>query len=346
MPGHRQSELADNPMFWQVCGLPDQLRHALDCLIFNVRETRKAAICGMGTCATAGRIISEYMDEAGGRQVQVLKGIDMPAWVDKDTTVIVISYSGNTQETLHSYRSAMRKGAQVVCITAGGRLAEMANQDGCTVISVPGGYESRGALGFMVGFTFKVLMAAGFIPSDEDLSSVIPSLRQHLLQYTETDDNEARKIAELCGDKAVVVYSFFNMLSASLRWKSQINENSRVLAFCGTMPEFNHNELVGWTADEKMSGDFFPIVLLDDGASKMLRCMAETPVDMLKDSGVDVYVHHISGGSVLEKTLKAVITGDIVSLYLQGMVRDSHRYATSVDDIKGIMERGRSPRRR
>lgn len=322
--------ISKNPMYAQISGLPDQIRSAVDKGVMDIRETGRAAICGMGTCAIAGRIVSEYMDNCGSRPVPVLKGIDMPAWVDSDTTVIVISYSGRTVETLQSYRNAVQKGAQVVCITSGGDLGEMCGQDGGVLIPLPGGFVSRGALGYMVGSILAVLKQAGFIRSTDDLTSILPMLEEHIRSLQGDEDNDAVRIARNIGTKAPVIYSYFNMLSASLSWKSQINENSKVLAFCGTLPEFNHNELVGWTSDLKIGESFYPIILMDDGASSLLTYMAETPMDMIRKKGIPVEEYHVTGVNLLEKTLKAIVTGGFVSLYLDVLNADRR----SAEDAK------------
>ena len=331
-----ESVIADTAMYPQIARLPDHISFALNTMVFNVRPTPKVAVCGMGSCAIAGEIVSDYMDGMGRNALPVIKGIDLPKWVDSDTTVIAISYSGNTHETLHLYRNAVRRGCQVVCVTSGGELEDLCIRDGNVIFSIPGGFQSRGALGYMVGFILVILKAIGHIDSLKDVEDALPVLREYTQRYMNGDDNEAYEIAKGCKGRIPVIYSFFNMRSAACRWKSQINENSKMLSFSGTIPEFNHNELVGWTGDS-VNEKFYPIVLLDDGASQMLKYMAETPIGMLMDSGTEVYVHHISGKNILEKTLKAIITGDFVSLYLAYLRGVDPVSDEQVDKTKGMV---------
>ena len=331
-----QSIIADTKMYPQVARLPEHIEFALNCMVFNLRNTSKAIVCGMGTCNIAGLIVSDYLDAMKKSPLPMAKGIDLPKWVDKDTTVIVVSYSGDTVETLRLYNSAVKVGAQVVCITAGGDLEELCIKDDNIMLSIPGGFQSRGAIGYMIGYILLVLNNIGLLDNMEEISETIRSVKQYRNELISSDDNEAEIIAERIYGKVPSVYSFFNMKSVAYRWKSQLNENSKVLSFYGTMPEFNHNELMGWTNDVQIM-DYLPVIIFDDGVSSMLKAMAETPIGMMMDKGIKVYVYHVKGANILEKMLKAILTGDFVSLYLAHL----NGVDPSTDDVRIVADSAR-----
>ena len=321
-----RSIIAGTKMYPQVAKLPEHIEFALNCMVFNLRPTKRAIVCGMGTCSIAGAIVSDYLDAMQHTSLALAKGIDLPKWVDKDTTVIVISYSGDTEETLHLYQAAKKTGAQIVCMTSGGELEEQCIKDDNVMLSIPGGFKSRGAIGYMIGYILLILHNIGMVDSLDEVFDSLKGVKEYRDELIKSDDNEAKKIADHIYGKVPAVYSFFSMRSVAYRWKSQFNENSKMLSFYGTMPEFNHNELVGWTNDS-MIKDYTPVILFDDGVSKMLKAMAETPISMIQERGISVYVHHIDGSNALEKMLKAVLTGDFVSLYLA--------YLNGVDPASG-----------
>lgn len=302
-------------MYPQIAKLPEQIEFALNNMIFSIRSTSKALVCGMGTCAIAGMFVGDYMDVMQKALLPVAKGIELPKWVDEDTTVMVISYSGNTDETLKLYHDALKTKAQIVCITAGGRLEDTCIEDGKILLSIPGGFQSRGALGYMIGYILLTLNRIGMIDSAKDVAAALPPVKAYRDRLMQSDSNEAAEIAKMIHGKIPAVYSFFTMRSVAYRWKAQFNENSKSLSFYGTMPEFNHNELMGWTIDE-MAQDCIPILLFDEDVSDMLRAMAETPIGMILDRGMEAYIHRIKGISHLEKMLKTILTGDFTSLYL------------------------------
>ncbi len=312
------------------------MESALSSIITDLKHTRKVAVCGMGTCSIAGEIISDYMDGMKGSPITVVKGVDLPKWVDSNTTVIVLSYSGNTKETINLYRAAVRKKAQVVCITSGGLLNDLCERDGNTLVRMVPGYHSRGALGFMIGYIAVVLVAIGLLDSLEDFNNAIPAVKEHRDTFADNEDNEAHHMSHIIDKKVPVIYTYFNMRSVGIRWKSQINENAKMMSFSGTIPEFNHNELVGWTEDNTDS--FIPVVILDEDASPMLKCMADAPISMMIDKGSVIYKYHIKGKNILEKSLKAMVTGDFLSLYLAESRHENPLNSDAVDKIKEIIE--------
>ena len=333
-----QSIISDTKMYPQAARLPEHIEFAMNCMVFNLRQTSKAIVCGMGTCNIAGQIVSDYLDAMKKTPLPMAKGIELPKWVDRDTTVIVISYSGNTAETLNLYRAAVRTGAQIVCITAGGQLEQMCVKDDNIMLSIPGGFQSRGAIGYMIGYILLTLNNIGLLDNTEEISETLKTVKAFRNDLIGSDDNEAKTIADRIYGKVPAIYSFFSMRSVAYRWKSQINENSKTLSFYGTMPEFNHNELMGWTNDE-MIRDYIPVIIFDDGVSSMLKAMAETPIGMIMDRGINVYVYHLKGGNALEKMLKALIMGDFVSLYLAHL----NGVDPSSDDISMISEAQQAP---
>lgn len=316
--------ISGSSMYKQVVKLPEQIEFALNNMIFSIRPTSKAIICGMGTCAIAGMVVADYMDVMQKHPLPVAKGIELPKWVDSDTTAIVISYSGDTDETLKLYSDAFKSKAQIVCITSGGALEDLCIKNGNILLSIPGGFQSRGAIGYMIGYILLALNNIGLINCTADVIAALPGVKAHRTALMALEENEAPIIAKRIDRRIPAIYSFFTMKSVAYRWKAQLNENSKSLSFYGTMPEFNHNELMGWTVDE-MARECIPIVIFDDDVSEMLKAMAETPIGMILDRGMEAYIYHVKGVNHLEKMLKAILTGDFVSLYL------AHEYGMDPD---------------
>ncbi|MDR2846608.1 MAG: hypothetical protein LBV63_04935, partial [Candidatus Methanoplasma sp.] len=131
----------------------------------------------------------------------------------------------------------------------------------------------------------------------------------------EPDNTEVEDITAMLLNKIPVIYSLANMRSSAIRWKTQINENSKFISFCGSLPEFNHNEIVGWTVD-KQNTMFMPVILYDDDASDVIKCMTDTSIDILQDKELKLVSYHVSGSNNLEKNLKCIMLGDLVSLQL------------------------------
>ncbi|MCL1905303.1 MAG: SIS domain-containing protein, partial [Methanomassiliicoccaceae archaeon] len=299
--------------------MPEQIEVALNFPMIGIPKRSKVCICGMGASAMAGEIMSDFADESSGVPITVVRSAELPKWVDKDTAAIVMSYAGDTPETLALYDQALSRGCDIICITSGGELKERAVSEGSALIEVPPGLLTRSALGYMLGCTASVFEEMGVCGSRTELNKLLPSLKEYRNSLTDdAADNEAMAIAKTISGKIPVIYSLVNMRAAAIRWKMQINENSRMMAFCGTIPEFNHNEIMGWTED-KVSGEFIPIIIYDSDSAEVLKLMTDTLCRVLKSNGIDPLIFKVKGSNDLEKNLISIILGDLVSIYLAYM---------------------------
>ena len=309
------SEIAGSDMYNHVISFPEQIESAVNSEIPDVQRADKICICGMGASAMAGDIISDFSDGFSKVPITVVRGIEFPKWVDKDTTVIMISYSGETKETLEAYKDALKRKCTIICVTSGGTLAALCEKNGNTLFKMLPGLISRGTLGYMIGYLGVILEKMGLCKFRDVISEIVARLKILRDSIVSNDDNIAMQMAKTLFGKVPVIYSLYNMRSAAMRWKSQINENSKMIAFCGTIPEFNHNEIVGWTED-LVSEKFTPVILYDDNATEMLKYMTDTSLAMLMDRGLEVCLYHVEGVNALEKCLRCILLGDFVSLYL------------------------------
>lgn len=307
--------ISDTRMYSQVVGFPDQIEAALDADLGELPDFDNICICGIGSSALSGDIIADYTAEVSDTFIPVIRGIWTPRWITSKTLAIIVSYSGNTHETLISYKQIMSRGARIIALTSGGQLRRDAEEHGSRVVLMPTGLQSRGALGYMIGYLANIIQRLGVCDASDELRSMLPALRNRCAQLA-SEDGEAREIASRLYGKVPVIYTPANMQSSAVRWKNQINENCKTMCFDGSIPEFNHNEIIGWTDDESNNKKFVPVVLYDDGASGTLKSMIEASMKVVGDKEIMFTVHHFNGDSNLEKNLRCIILGDFVSLYL------------------------------
>src|SRR5205085_8722208 len=122
-----------------------------------VEGIRNIVVLGMGGSGIAGDVLAATANAALPVPVVVLKQIRTPRFVDRATLAFAVSYSGNTDETLAMSQGAIDAGAQVVAISAGGKLAELAAAAGALHVACPGGFMPRAALGALVAPLFVAL---------------------------------------------------------------------------------------------------------------------------------------------------------------------------------------------
>ncbi len=235
-----------------VLALPEHLRDALwrvESAIMQGWDTSSGlVVAGMGGSAIGGALARAALGDHASRPIFVTRAYGLPPWTTPDTMVLCASYSGNTEETLACYESAGALGAQRVVVTTGGRLAEMARADGVPVIPLPGGFQPRAAVAYMTVAALEVAALCGAGPRLTSEIDVAASHTEQLVAEWGPDageDSPAKTVARgLLGTIPVVAGAGLTTPIA-YRWKTQINENSKLPCFTHELPELDHNELVG-----------------------------------------------------------------------------------------------------
>ncbi len=292
-----------------------QLKEAADiaekAVLEKAQNIQHVVVTGLGGSGIGGTVIAELISDSCSVPVLVNKDYFLPAYVGKNSLVIVSSYSGNTEETLQAMESALQKGAQIVCITSGGKIREIAKQHQLGCIEIPGGMPPRSCFGYSLVQLQKVMVVNGFAPSTlfDDLKKAIA-----LLDSEEQEiQKEAMDLAKKLHGKFAMLYSLGTCEGAVVRFRQQINENGKMLCCHHTFPEMNHNELVGWVDDDK---DLAVVTFRTsyDYARTVKRYEVCKPLfEKLSSSVTDVVA---KGSSKLEQFLYLVHLGDWASCYL------------------------------
>lgn len=136
--------------------------------------------------------------------------------------------------------------------------------------------------------------------------------------------------------KIPVIYGAPNLSAAALRMKTQINENSKVIAFSGILPEFNHNEIVGWYDDDNKVF-FHPFLMIDDNFEEIASIIKATK-GVLVSRDVELDILKVKGKSIIERNIYAVLFGDYVSLYLAALRGIDPCDVSPIVDIKGRLD--------
>ena len=246
----------------------------------------------------------------------------LPKFVDGSSLVIVSSYSGNTEESLSCYEDARIKGAQIIGIASGGRLAQQAFQYGVPIITIPGGAPPRTALGYLTIPLLIFLSKVGLATIESDVFNETEKLlaQKALLYAPETKENIALNLAEQLKNKIPILYTTSDFLyPVGMRWKGQFSENAKVLAFCNFFPELNHNEIVGWERLPRMLNNFQIIYLRDreDHYRNQERMMITQ--EILEKVTPPIIELYTEGTSRLARLFSLICLGDWVSFYLAVM---------------------------
>ena len=167
--------------------------------------------------------------------------------------MVVVSYSGQTEESLACAEQARSRGCAPVCVTSGGSLGAFAEREGLPLVAVPGGGQPRAAVGSLSTALLAALEAAGLC---HDHAADVAGDRARSSRRTTTcsapraatSRTRRRRWRGGCEKRLAVVYGAGPTAPVARRWKGQINENAKAPAFFNELPELDHNELMGWTS--------------------------------------------------------------------------------------------------
>jgi glucose/mannose-6-phosphate isomerase len=228
---------------------PNNLLQALD--IAEENPLRKSypqfsniLICGLGGSGIGGKLVANWLQNELDVPVNFCQDYTLPKYVNNKTLVIASSYSGDTEETLSSVEQAHQRGASIIAITSGGKLAEFCKKHNYEYILVPGGNPPRTQLAFSIVQLTHIFSQLKMIKSET--VQEFKSASELLIADSEQIHSEAKQLAAFIHGKELIIYSDAKDEAVAIRARQQFNENSKILCSHHVIPEMNHNELVGW----------------------------------------------------------------------------------------------------
>jgi len=291
-------------------------------------------VTGLGGSGIGGTIVSQLVSDNMKIPLLVNNDYGLPAYVGKDSLVIVSSYSGNTEETLSAMEIALEKGAEVACISAGGKVVELAKEKGLNFIQIPTGIPPRGSFGLNSPQLFYVLQQYGLI--DGSFEKEILDAADSIDKHEEAIKKEARVIAEVIKDSIPVVYSDAAYAGVSIRLRQQINENAKMLCWHHVFPEMNHNELVGWAGGDKR---FSVILMRTEGDHLRTQLRMNLSKAIFKKHTEKVVEMHAKGDSIIERSYYLIHLGDWMSVILADMKGVDAIEVDVIDFLKGELSK-------
>ena len=335
-------------MYSVLCDWPGQARTGMD--VGNAvplggidgAGLSNMIVCGMGGSAIGGDVLRVFAELRARIPIAVNRGYSLPGYAGPGTLVVVMSYSGNTEESLSAYDEARRRRTQLVVVTSGGALLDRAEADGVPAAIIPGGLAPRCALGYLF---FPLLMIAARLDildiEQSALQSALATLEFNTREYAAYDDvtNKAIEIAERLRGRLPVLYGAQAGLDAVLqRWRCQIEENAKMLAYSNVFPEMNHNEIVGWELNPDLLRRIAVVVLHDRADHPQIRRRITVTLDIIRPHAADIIEVYADEEQPLARILGLICLGDWVSFYL-AMTSSVDPYPiVNIDRLKKALE--------
>lgn len=295
-----------------------QLLHDFNVTFTPQGDIQNVVLAGMGGSA----LYAVFTGVWPGVSVpfEISRNYDIPGYVNENTLFIASSYSGNTEETLEALTQAEAKGAQIVVFAAGGKLADRAKQAGYPFFEIPGGIQPRMSTFYFLSAIMQLFEPLGLVPQGSlkelrDAGEWVSQQIETWLPTVPTASNAAKRLAlELMG-KSIVVYSGPKLFPACNKWKICMNENAKNVAWRNELPEFNHNEFIGWSS-HPIDKPYAVIELRSNLEHPRVQKRFEVTNRLLSGKRPAPEIVEVVGETLPQQLLWAANFGDFTSLYL------------------------------
>ncbi|MBC7194690.1 MAG: bifunctional phosphoglucose/phosphomannose isomerase, partial [Caldisericia bacterium] len=147
------------------------------------------------------------------------------------------------------------------------------------------------------------------------------------------ENNLGDEISEKIKNKIPIIYSSDSLTPVGLRWKQEINENSKYIAYNLSFPELNHNESVFWESKEFKDKITF-IILRDKYDSPQMKKRIDISIELLKDRDWETLEFYSFGEKPLLNLYSLIPLGDYISIKLAYLKNVEPLPVKIIDELK------------
>lgn len=282
----------------------------------DIAKIKNVIVTGLGGSAIGGDLLQNFLRDELKYPYQVNRNYQLPFYANENTLVVASSYSGNTEETISALNDAIKRKCQIVCITTGGKLEELAKENSIPYANLMKGFQPRYAL-YLNFFALLKLISSLKLVSDQNkvVEKSISLLKKKAEDYSK-EKNETIKLAEDLIGFIPIIYSVSDVTSVvAVRLKGQFNENSKMHAFYNFYPELDHNEIMGWEG-YRSTMNFKVINILDDDYNEQIKKRFEITSYLIKKNGGEIINLRSNEENFKLRLIDLIYLGDWVTYYL------------------------------
>jgi glucose/mannose-6-phosphate isomerase len=293
----------------------DAWSYRIDLSHIKKNSLSEIIFCGLGGSAISGDLLCDYLTGELTLPLIVVRGYNLPSYVMENTLVIISSYSGNTEETISCFEQAIKKRCKIIVITSGGKISEIAAANKIPTIIIQSGIQPRYAIGLSFFSLLRLMQELGLVDEDNNTKRII-NLWQKQGEVYAKENNRALQIAEQIVGFIPVIYSSEFLSSTGYRFKCQLNENSKLHAFFNTIPEMNHNEIIGWESFKEKQFQTKVIFLFDNEFHSQNKKRFDILKETLAECNVEVLTLSSNEENKKVRIMDLIFFIDWISFYV------------------------------
>ncbi|MBI5221725.1 MAG: hypothetical protein HY979_02900, partial [Candidatus Magasanikbacteria bacterium] len=218
----------------------------------SYKKAKNIVVLGMGGSTLGAHILKSVFFNKLKAPLEIVNGYHVPEYTDKNSFVVVSSYSGTTEEPIFAMKEALKRKAKLAIISSGGELAKVS-----AAARVPGLIFStnnnpcgspRMGLGYSIVGQMILFAKAGLIKlSNQDIQKLVEVLKKYNNEFgtSNLDKNQAKEMAKNLFDKSVWYVGAEHLAGNVHAAANQTNENAKRFAGYFLIPELNHHLMEG-----------------------------------------------------------------------------------------------------
>lgn len=309
----------------QIDRLPDQLLAGYNLgKTFTIRFDHKPnaiVLAGMGGSAIGGDLFSAFVSDKSAIPFFVHRNYGLPAWVKGDDRLIIVSsHSGNTEEALSAFDTAIESKCQVLVITTGGKLEDKARNENIPVWKFEHQGQPRAAIGYSFGLLASLAVHLGMIADmNAGLKNAVDAMKNQQAEISAVvpvKKNPAKRLAGQMVGRSISIYGADHLAPVARRWKTQVNELAKTWSQYDEFPEMNHNAIAGGMHPESVLENVFAIFLVGFLQNPRNRKRIELTRNKFMQEGINTDIFEAKGLDLLTQMWTAIHFGDYLLYYL------------------------------
>ncbi len=282
---------------------------------------QKIILTGMGGSALPGEILQLILSYLLTKEknyakisLQLNRFYDLPPEsYEQNTLNIICSYSGNTEETINALEEGIRNKLPTIGMSGGGKVEEICLKNNIPHIKIPKPFplfQPRMAIGY---FLFAILQIMIKEKKIADITNEIMEASENLEKIIPELEKQGYDLAEKIFGKVPLIYVPEKFRALGMIWKIRFNENCKIPAFYNTIPEFNHNELAGFTDNQP---GFSAIIIKDPDDNKSNLKRYPLINKTLNNKDIKTIPIDILSGNIFFKLFSSIVLADWMTYYL------------------------------
>jgi glucose/mannose-6-phosphate isomerase len=282
---------------------------------FDASHVKNIVFCGMGASIYGALVTKSLLGQEMQYPSEVITDYHLPAYVDKNTLVVLTSYSGTTEEVLSCADEAKSKGAKMLILTRGGQLAEFAKTNNIPSYIFDGKLNPSGVP--RLGNGYSILGLIGLLNKakiidieDKEIENAITRLEEKLPEIK----GQALREFETFQNKIPVIITGEHLSGNGQIIRNQFNETSKTFSCLYLVPDLNHHLMEGLQFPREHNLHF--LILNSPNFSPKIKKRMELTMDVVKQNNHALHEFMASGQTIYDDFLETLAYGSYITLFL------------------------------